>query len=113
MYRSGIDHAKTDAVKLEGTWGLLTHNRRVQFGALCIFVYVGAEVALGSNLMAYLAEPSVMGRGLQAACHLVEVYWQGAERQRVAEGKGGSVRVNLGGASIIKYKDRQQHTERL
>src|SRR3546814_17709652 len=45
MYRSAIDHAKTDAVKLEGTWGLLTHNRRVQFGALCIFVYVGAEVA--------------------------------------------------------------------
>src|SRR3546814_1898747 len=34
MYRSAIDHAKTDAVKLEGTWGLLTHNRRVQFGAL-------------------------------------------------------------------------------
>src|SRR3546814_4612433 len=30
MYRSAIDHAKTDAVKLEGTWGLLTHNRRVQ-----------------------------------------------------------------------------------
>ena len=52
MYRSALDHARTDAVKLEGTWGLLTHNRRVQFGALCIFVYVGAEVAIGSNLMA-------------------------------------------------------------
>src|SRR3546814_19530752 len=64
MYRSAIDHAKTDAVKLEGTWGLLTHNRRVQFGALCIFVYVGAEVAIGSNLMAYPAAPSWMGRGL-------------------------------------------------
>ncbi|HWV60777.1 MAG TPA: sugar MFS transporter [Sphingopyxis sp.] len=78
MYRSAIDHAKTDDVKLEGTWGLLTHNRRVQFGALCIFVYVGAEVAIGSNLMAYLAEPSVMGLGLQAAGKLVAMYWLGA-----------------------------------
>src|SRR3546814_17520649 len=78
MYRSAIDHAKTDAVKLEGTWGLLTHNRRVQFGALCIFVYVGAEVAIGSNLMAYLAEPSVLGLGLQAAGKLVAMYWLGA-----------------------------------
>src|SRR3546814_15945488 len=61
MYRSAIDHAKTDAVKLEGTWGLFTHNRRVQFGALCIFVYVGPEVAIGSNLMAHLPEPRALG----------------------------------------------------
>ncbi|NIJ37151.1 FHS family L-fucose permease-like MFS transporter [Sphingopyxis panaciterrae] len=78
MYRSALDHAKTDAVKLEGTWGLLTHNRRVQFGALCIFVYVGAEVAIGSNLMAYLGDPGVMGLDLQTAGKLVAVYWAGS-----------------------------------
>ena len=67
MFRSALDRAKADDVKLEGTWGQLTHNRRVQSGALCIFTYVGAEVAIGSNLIAYLGESSVMGLDLQAA----------------------------------------------
>lgn len=78
MYRSALDHAKADDVKLEGTWDLLTHNRRVQLGALCIFVYVGAEVAIGSNLIAYLGDKSVMGLGLQAAGKLVAIYWLGS-----------------------------------
>jgi len=62
-FRSALDHAKAEDVKLAGTWGLLTHNRRVQFGALCIFTYVGAEVAIGSNLIAYLGQDSGMGNG--------------------------------------------------
>ena len=77
-FRSALDHAKTEEVKLEGTLGLLRHNRRVQWGALCIFTYVGAEVAIGSNLMAYLGDASVMGLGLEAAGKLVAMYWLGA-----------------------------------
>jgi FHS family L-fucose permease-like MFS transporter len=78
MFRSALDRAKAEDVKLDGTWGLLAHNRRVQFGALCLFTYVGAEVAIGSNLIAYLGEPSVMGLDLQAAGKLVAIYWLGA-----------------------------------
>lgn len=77
-FRSALDHAKAEDVKLEGTLGLLQHNRRVQWGALCIFTYVGAEVAIGSNLMAYLGDQSVMGLGLEAAGKLVAMYWLGA-----------------------------------
>ena len=77
-FRSAIDHAKADDVKVEGTWGLFLHNRRVQLGALCIFMYVGAEVAIGSNLIAYLGDASVMGLGLEAAGKLVAMYWLGA-----------------------------------
>jgi MFS transporter, FHS family, L-fucose permease len=77
-FRSAIDHAKADDVKVEGTLGLFLHNRRVQLGALCIFMYVGAEVAIGSNLMAYLGDSSVMGLGLEAAGKLVAMYWLGA-----------------------------------
>ncbi|WP_077146405.1 sugar MFS transporter [Sphingopyxis sp. KK2] len=84
--RSALDHAKADAMKLEGTWDLLTHNRRVQLGALCIFVYVGAEVAIGSNLIAYLGDQSVMGLGLQAAGKLVAIYWLGALIGRILGG---------------------------
>lgn len=78
MFRGALDHAKAEDVKLEGTWSLLTHNRRVQLGALCIFMYVGAEVAIGSNLIAYLGDPGVMGLDLQAAGKLVAIYWLGA-----------------------------------
>ncbi len=78
MFRSALDHAQTQDVKLEGTWSLLTHNRRVQLGALSIFTYVGAEVAIGSNLIAYLGDPGVMGLDLQAAGKLVAIYWLGA-----------------------------------
>lgn len=75
MFRSALDHAQTQDVKLEGTWSLLTQNRRVQLGALSIFTYVGAEVAIGSNLIAYLGDPGVMGLDLQAAGKLVAIYW--------------------------------------
>ncbi|HQV02158.1 MULTISPECIES: sugar MFS transporter [unclassified Novosphingobium] len=77
-FRSAIDHAKADDAKVEGTLGLFLHNRRVQLGALCIFMYVGAEVAIGSNLIAYLGDASVMGLGLEAAGKLVAMYWLGA-----------------------------------
>ena len=77
-FRSALDHAKAEDVKLDGTWGLLKRSRRVQFGALCIFTYVGAEVAIGSNLIAYLGQESVMGLGLEAAGKLVAIYWLGA-----------------------------------
>lgn len=86
MFRSALDQAKTEEVKLEGTMGLLQHNRRVQLGALCIFAYVGAEVAIGSNLMAYLGEESVMGLGLEAAGKLVAMYWLGALAGRLLGG---------------------------
>jgi MFS transporter, FHS family, L-fucose permease len=78
VFRSAIDHAKAEDVKLDGTLGLFLHNRRVQLGALCIFTYVGAEVAIGSNLMAYLGQSNVMGLGLEAAGKLVAIYWLGA-----------------------------------
>lgn len=106
MFRSALDHAKADEVKLEGTLGLLQHNRRVQLGALCIFTYVGAEVAIGSNLIAYLGEQSVMGLGLEAAGKLVAMYWLGALFGRLAGGfilrmaKPGRVLTTFAGAAI-------------
>lgn len=77
-FRSAIDQSKAEGVKLDGTLSLFLRNRRVQLGALCIFTYVGAEVAIGSNLIAYLGEQSVMGLGLEAAGKLVAMYWLGA-----------------------------------
>ena len=51
---------------------------RFAFGTLSIFVYVGAEVAIGSLLVSYLMQPGVMGLAEQAAGKHVPFYWGGA-----------------------------------
>lgn len=86
MFRSALDGAKTEQAQVAGTWDLLMSNRRVQLGALCIFTYVGAEVAIGSNMIAYLGEQSVLGLGLEAAGKLVAFYWGGAMIGRLVGG---------------------------
>ncbi len=48
------------------------------FGVLCIFFYVGAEITIGSIVVNYLMQPSVMGLSAQAAGQHLPYYWGGA-----------------------------------
>ena len=56
----------------------LLGQSRFALGALCIFLYVGAEVAIGSNLIVYLAQPGVWNVDHQTAGYYVPFYWGGA-----------------------------------
>jgi FHS family L-fucose permease-like MFS transporter len=56
----------------------LLAERRFRFGALSIFLYVGAEVAIGSLIVSYLMQSQVLGLGEQAAGKLIPLYWGGA-----------------------------------
>jgi len=56
----------------------LLRRPRFSFGTACIFLYVGAEVAIGSLIVNYLTQSHVMGLGEQAAGKLIPVYWGGA-----------------------------------
>lgn len=56
----------------------LLKRTRFGFGALCIFLYVGAEVAIGSLIVNYLMQNHVMGLEEQAAGKLIAWYWGGA-----------------------------------
>jgi FHS family L-fucose permease-like MFS transporter len=56
----------------------LLGRRRFGFGALCIFLYVGAEVAIGSLIVNYLMQPGVLALEEQAAGKLIGLYWGGA-----------------------------------
>jgi MFS transporter, FHS family, L-fucose permease len=47
-------------------------------GALGIFVYVGAEVSIGSFLINYLGLPHIMNLPERTAAHYVSFYWGGA-----------------------------------
>jgi MFS transporter, FHS family, L-fucose permease len=51
---------------------------RFAFGASCIFLYVGAEVAIGSLIVNYLMQSDVLGLGQKAAGEHVPLYWGGA-----------------------------------
>lgn len=51
---------------------------RFAFGTLCIFLYVGAEVAVGSLIVNYLMQADVLGLGAEAAGKHVPLYWGGA-----------------------------------
>jgi FHS family L-fucose permease-like MFS transporter len=53
-------------------------HRHLVLGAVGIFVYVGAEVAIGSFLVNYFMQPDIGGFTAQAAARYVSLYWGGA-----------------------------------
>ena len=57
-----------------GAW----QHKHLVLGAVGIFMYVGAEVAIGSMLVNYLASPSVAGLTEAKASKLLAYYWGGA-----------------------------------
>ena len=59
------------------SFDLLTQPR-FGFGAACIFLYVGAEVAIGSVIVNFLTQPDVMGGDAESAGKHVALYWGGA-----------------------------------
>jgi FHS family L-fucose permease-like MFS transporter len=48
------------------------------FGAIGIFVYVGAEVSIGSFMVNYLSQPEIGGLTQKVATSFVAFYWGGA-----------------------------------
>lgn len=57
---------------------LLTSRPRLALGALSIFLYVGAEVSIGSLMVNYLMQPRTLALEAAAAGRLVAFYWGGA-----------------------------------
>jgi MFS transporter, FHS family, L-fucose permease len=53
-------------------------HRHMVLGAVAIFVYVGAEVSIGSFLVNYFSQPYIGGLSPQVAAGYVSFYWGGA-----------------------------------
>jgi FHS family L-fucose permease-like MFS transporter len=62
----------------------LLKQRRFALGALSIFLYVGAEVSVGSLIVLYLKQAHVLGLGDAAAGAYIPWYWGGALAGRFA-----------------------------
>ncbi|WP_210488158.1 sugar MFS transporter [Rufibacter aurantiacus] len=64
------------AVVVAGS-GALQHKHLV-LGIICIFMYVGGEVAVGSMLINYFKLPQIAGLDESEAKHFLSFYWGGA-----------------------------------
>ncbi|TZG27489.1 sugar MFS transporter [Sphingomonas montanisoli] len=83
LQRNKLAEARADHVSILGSFDLLKRPR-FAFGVLGIFVYVGAEVAIGSLLVNFLMQPDVLGLAEVDAGKHVPFYWGGAMIGRFA-----------------------------
>src|SRR5690606_25907286 len=65
-------------------FGDVLHHRHLRWGVLAIFVYVGAEVAIGSFLINYISGPDTGGLTEATASRYLALYWGGAMVGRFA-----------------------------
>src|SRR6202011_6055259 len=77
LRRKSLVEAPAAPTPILRAFNLLTRPR-FAFGTLCIFLYVGGEVALGSLIVNYLMQPNTLGLGAEAAGKHLIFYWGGA-----------------------------------
>ncbi len=77
LRRHRLIEVAPDAVHVSQGFALF-RRPHFAFGVLCIFFYVGAEIAVGSIVVNYLMQPSVMGLSAQSAGQHLPFYWGGA-----------------------------------
>jgi FHS family L-fucose permease-like MFS transporter len=72
-----ITNSVTSNFKKDENGGALKY-RHLRLGALAIFLYVGAEVSIGSMLVSFIGLPQIVGMGASLASAYVAFYWGGA-----------------------------------
>jgi FHS family L-fucose permease-like MFS transporter len=76
--RTGLIESAPSVTPIASAFNLL-RRPRFAFGAACIFLYVGAEVAIGSSIVIYLMQPTVLATtAVDAGKYYVPLYWGGA-----------------------------------
>ncbi|MGH6616725.1 sugar MFS transporter [Sphingomonas sp.] len=75
--RNRLGNVVDDTGSVLKAFGLLVRPR-FGIGAMCIFLYVGAEVAIGSLIVSYLEQTNVLGFDAVTAGKHVAYYWGGA-----------------------------------
>ncbi|HWJ35146.1 MAG TPA: sugar MFS transporter [Steroidobacteraceae bacterium] len=75
--RKALVEIPADTTPILRAFNLLARPR-FAFGTACIFLYVGGEVAIGSLIVSYLMQSSVLGVAAEEAGKHVPFYWGGA-----------------------------------
>jgi MFS transporter, FHS family, L-fucose permease len=77
LRRNRLPRTQVEKTSIRDSFNLL-RQPRFGCGALCIFLYVGAEVAIGSLIVNYLMQSTVLSMAPQSAGEHVPLYWGGA-----------------------------------
>jgi FHS family L-fucose permease-like MFS transporter len=77
LFRNRLKGERHEVTSLTASFDLL-RRPRFAFGALCIFLYVGAEVAIGSTMVNYLKSDHALCLTGQSAGKQLLFYWGGA-----------------------------------
>ena len=94
---AGNEQVSPEEVKRAGS---VWKRKHLLLGALGIFVYVGAEVAIGSFLVNYFSQPDTGGMTEQTAARYVSLYWLCAMIGRFA---GSAVLQKLKAGPLLGY----------
>ena len=62
---------------INATQDSVWNHPHLYLGAIAIFIYVGAEVSIGSFMAKYFADPTIAGLPLERGAKLVSFYWGG------------------------------------
>ncbi len=74
--------------------------RHLKLGAVGIFIYVGAEVSIGSFLVSFLNEPSIAGMQESEAAKFIAYYWGGAMVGRFI---GAAVMQHIAAGKVLAF----------
>jgi FHS family L-fucose permease-like MFS transporter len=69
-----LGRKQTDTVSEGSAW----EHKHLRLGVVGIFLYVGAEVAIGSFLVSFLSQPEIAGLNEEQASKFIAYYWGGA-----------------------------------
>ena len=84
-------------------------HKNLLFGIFAVFFYVGAEVSVGSNLVAYLKLPDIAGFAEADASKFLAFYWGGAMIGRfmgsisLSELKGSKKYLSMAGVGLVLF----------
>lgn len=70
------------------------------FGALAIFLYVGAEVSIGSLMINFLNQPAILNVSFEKAGRLLSLYWGGA---MVGRALGSVLLIRVSASRVLAF----------
>lgn len=73
-----LQHVQSESIDEQVNEKSIWSHKSLIFGTLAIFLYVGGEVSIGSFLVNYFAESSIMNMDESAAGEMVAYYWGAA-----------------------------------
>jgi FHS family L-fucose permease-like MFS transporter len=95
-----IESNQTDDVEASKPTGSIWNYRHLVLGAIGIFVYVGAEVSIGSFLVSFFNDPTIANLAEADAAKYIAYYWGGAMVGRFA---GAAVMQKIPAGKVLAF----------